>query len=418
MLILGRKNERNMKKFVTICVVFTWVVSFGCKQEKIIRDLPEGRKMLLEAGLAVESISVLKRAEEAEEVKAEPRALLLIAYSRALSKELAYLKSSNLETEYRKERTRRLNDIKSDEIEEIIQILNARKQVQDDVIQILIDKGTPVIPIILNSFLQDRYDKAYDHFGNILTQIGVKGLEELMSAIEAAETPTSVKVRLVRVLGAMGEAAAKERLEAVKKTIQDAGLEMEINVALYQIGDKEYGKVIEEGLQNSNLVARQAAARSVVMLDQPSTSKLINALKDEDDQVRRSVAIALQKHIDANAVDNLVEILTNDSGGSTKQSALNTLNHYAENKLADGLAPRLISLLIETEITDHTDRLRIAQLLNKPALIQQIEAADRADRYANLPHKLYEYYRNKEDNRLVKSELTSLLIKLEETSEE
>ena len=418
MLILGRKNERNMKKIVTICLIFTWVVSFGCKQEKIIRDLPEGRKMLLEAGLAVESISVLKRAEEAEEVKAEPRALLLIAYSHALSWESAWLKRNNLETEYHNERTRRLSDLNSDEIEEIIQILNEKKQVEKDVIQILIDKGTPVIPIILNSFIQNRYDDAYDDFAYILTQIGVKGLEEIMSAIEAAETPTSVKVRLARVLGAMGEAAAKERLEAVKKTIQDAGLEMEINVALYQIGDKEYRKAIEEGLQNSNLVARQAAARSVAMLDQPSTSKLINALKDEDDQVRRSVAIALQKHVDTNAVDNLVEILTNDSEGSTKQSALNTLNHYAENKLADGLAPRLISLLIDTEISAHEDRIRIVQLLNKPALIQQIEAADRANRYANLPHKLYEYYTNKEDNRLVKSELTSLLIKLEETSEE
>ncbi len=415
MLMLGGKNERNMKKLVTICLVLVWVVSFGCKKEKIIRDLPEGRKMLLGAGLAVEAVNVLKLAEIAEKNKSEPRALLLIAYSRALSKETPLLKSKNLETEYSNERTLRITELNADEIEEIIQILDERSLVHDDVIQILIDKGTPVIPIILDSFIQNRYTESYDVFAYILTHIGAKGLEDLLSSIEATETPTSVKVRLVRVIGNIGEADARDRLEAVKKSVQDAGLDMEINVALYQIGNKEYGKNIEEGLQNSNLVARQAAARSVVMLGQPSTSELIKALKDEDDQVRRSVVKALQKHVDPNAVDNLVEILTNDSGGSTKQSALNTLNHYVEKNIADGLAPRLISLLIDTEISDHEDRIRIAQLLNKPALIQQIEAADP---YANLPHKLYEYYTNKEDNLFVKSELTSLLNKLVEPSEE
>lgn len=403
-----------MKKLVTICLVFAWVVSFGCKQEKIIKDLPEGRKKLLGAGLAVEAIHDLKLAEIAEENKAEPRALLLIAYRHALSREIALLKSNNLETEYRNQLARRLSELNADEIEEIIQILNEGKQVQNAIIQILIDKGTPVIPEILNYLVQNRYNKAHDHFSDILTQIGSKGLEQLLSAIEAKETPTSVKVRLVRVIGNIGDAAAKDRLGAAKKTFQDVGLEMEINVALYQIGNKTYGKDIEEGLQNSNLVARQAAARSVAMLDQPSTAKLINALKDEDDQVRRSIVSALQKHVDPNAVDNLVEILTNDSSGNTKQSALNTLNHYADKKLADGLALRLITLLIDTEVSEHEDRIRIVQLLNKPALIQQIEAADP---YANLPYKLYEYFTTKEDNLLVKSELNSLLEKLPSSEE-
>lgn len=403
-----------MKKLVTICLVFAWVVSFGCKQEKIIKDLPEGRKKLLGAGLAVEAIHDLKLAEIAEENKAEPRALLLIAYRHALSREIALLKSNNLETEYRNQLARRLSELNADEIEEIIQILNEGKQVQNAIIQILIDKGTPVIPEILNYLVQNRYNKVHDHFSDILTQIGSKGLEQLLSAIEAKETPTSVKVRLVRVIGNIGDAAAKDRLGAAKKTFQDVGLEMEINVALYQIGNKTYGKDIEEGLQNSNLVARQAAARSVAMLDQPSTAKLINALKDEDDQVRRSIVLALQKHVDPNAVDNLVEILTNDSSGNTKQSALNTLNHYADKKLADGLALRLITLLIDTEVSEHEDRIRIVQLLNKPALIQQIEAADP---YANLPYKLYEYFTTKEDNLLVKSELNSLLEKLPSSEE-
>ncbi len=72
---------------------------------------------------------------------------------------------------------------------------------------------------------------------------------------------------------------------------------------------------------------------------------------------------------------------------------MNTLNQYAEKGLADGLAPRLITLLTETEITEHEDRLRIVQLLSKPAVIKQIQASNP---YDNLHPKLFEYFNTKE----------------------
>ena len=84
-----------MKKLVTIYLVLAWVVSLGCKRAQIIPELSPGRDKLLLAGLAVDAIDHLKRAEIDEKDKAEPRALLLIAYSHALSTNLTWLKSKN-----------------------------------------------------------------------------------------------------------------------------------------------------------------------------------------------------------------------------------------------------------------------------------------------------------------------------------
>lgn len=400
-----------MKKLLAICLVLIWVVSFGCKQEKIIPELSPGRDKLLGAGLAIDAIeNHLKLAEIEEENKDEPRALLLIGYSHALSTSLTWLKNNEKETEYRNERTRRLNELNTSEIEELFKVLNHGYRVQNDTIQILIDKGLPVIPLILKDLIESRYSKAHNDFVDILIQIGSKGLDQLYTAVSSPDTPVSVKIKLIRIIGDIGDPSVQDKLESLKNTVSDAGLKMEINATLYQLGNKAYQKDIEAGLSDNNVVVRRASARSVELLNQPATSKLVNALKDTDDRVRRYIAKALQKHIDPNAVDNLFDMLTNDSSGSTKQIVLNTLNQYAENGLADGLAQRLITLLTETEITDHEDRLRIVQLLSKPAVIKQIQTANP---YDNLHPKIFEYFNKKETNKMVKDELSALLVELD-----
>ena len=401
-----------MKKLLAIYLVLIWVVSFGCKQEKIIPELSPGRDKLLGAGLAIDAIeNHLKLAEIEEENKDEPRALLLIAYSHALSTNLTWLKNNEKETEYRNERTRRLKELNTSEIEELFKVLNHGYRVQKDTIQILIDKGPPVIPLILKDLIENRYSKAHDDFEVILTQIGSKGLDQLYPAVSNTDTPTSVKIKLIRIIGDIGDASAQGKLESLKDKVSDAGLKMEINAVLYQLGNKAYQKDIEAGLNDDNVLVRRAAARAVKMLNQPSTSKIADALKDSDDIVRRDAVKALQKHVYSEALDILFEMLTNNSSGSTKQVALNTLNQYAEKGLADGLASRLITLLTETDIADHEDRLRIVQLLSKPAVIKQIQAADR---YDNLPPKLFDYFDTKETNKMVKDELNALLVELDE----
>ena len=78
--ILGGKDKRNMKKSL-IVLLLIGVVSFGCKQEQVITQLEVGRSKLLNAGLAMEAVEHLERAEVEEVNKVEPRALLIIAYS-------------------------------------------------------------------------------------------------------------------------------------------------------------------------------------------------------------------------------------------------------------------------------------------------------------------------------------------------
>ncbi len=404
-----------MKKLLAICLVLIWVVSFGCKQEKIIPELSPGRDKLLGAGLAIDAIeNHLKLAEIEEENKDEPRALLLIGYSHALSTNLTWLKNNEKETEYRNERARRLKELNASEIEELFKVLNHGYRVQKDTIQILIDKGLPVIPLILKSFIENKYSDAHEDFTDILTQIGSKGIDELFTAVNSADTSIPVKDRLIRIIADIGDSSAQERLESLKNTVSDTGLKIEILSALYRLGNKAYQKDIEAGLTDNNILARQAAARSMILLNQPSTDKMIKALKDSDDSVRLAIVQALEKHTDKNAVDNLFSMLTNNSSINTKKAVVETLSHYAENGLADGLAPRLITLLISIEIPEHEDRhedrVFIVQLLNKPALIKQIQAANPLD---NLQHKLYDYYENKETNPTVNGVLNELLLELE-----
>ena len=389
-------------------------MSFGCKQEKIIPELKPGRQKLL-AGLAIEAVSHLKLAEIEEKNKDEPRALLLIAYSYALSTESTWLKSNNLEIEYRNERTRRLAELNTSEMEEIFQILNERHLFQKDVRQILIDKGVPVVPLILKNFIKNKYSDAHEDFTTILTQIGSKGIDELFIAVNDADTSIPVKDRLIRIIADIGDSSAQERLESLKNTVSDTGLKIEILSALYRLGNKAYQKDIEAGLTDNNVLARQAAARSMILLNQPSTDKMIKALTDTDDSVRLAIVQALEKHTDKNAVDTLFSMLTNDSSINTKKAVVETLNHYAENGLADGLAPRLITLLIGTEIPNHEDRVFIVQLLKKPALIKQIQAADP---YDNLQYKLSDYYENKETNPTVNGVLNELLLEFDKDEPE
>lgn len=400
-----------MKKLITICLVLLWVVSFGCK-DKIIPEISPGKEKLLQAGLAIEAIEEhLKLAEGEEEDKDEVRALLLIAYSHALSRNAAWLRSNNKETEYKNERARRLAELKSSEMREMFRVLDRRYRVQKDTKKLLIDKGTPVIPLIIISFIDNKYTNAHTDFDDILVQIGSKGLDELFTAVESADTPVLVRDRLIRIIGEIADPSAEDRLEALKNTAADAGLKMEIIAALYKLNNKAYREDIEAGLNDTNVVARRAAAKSMILFNPPSTSKLIKALKDTDDLVRISIVRALQKHVDANAVDNLVDMLTNDSSIKTKKVVVDTLNLYVEKAIVNGLAQRLIELLINTSIPNHEDRVLIIQLLNKPALIKEINESNPTD---NLQFKLDDYYRNKEKNTTVNYELNSLLLKLDE----
>lgn len=384
----------------------------GCQQKPVITQLEVGRGKLLEAGLALEAIEHLKRAEEEEVNKFEPRALLLIAYSYALLEGIAEV--HDVESQYQEERTRRVTQLSEFEIKEILKIINQRHRVQKAAIQLLIDKGEDVVPLLVDNLVSGRYQNVHRDFAQILTAIGSKGLDELMTAVTDANTPITVKVQFVRIIGDIGDSSATSGLESVMETSMNAGLKMELNAALYLLGNTKYKENIIAGLTDSNLNVRQAAAKSMAVLNEPPTAAMVTALKDSDDTVRRDIAKALQKHPHPSAIDNLIELLTSNASPNTKLIGVNTLNLYAENGIANGLAGRLIALLTNPDVVNHEDRIRIVQLLKKPPLLKQIEEADK---YDNLPSQVYDYYANKETNGMVKEVLNELLLLIPELPE-
>ena len=395
-----------MKK-VLMLLLLIGVVSFGCQQEQVITQLEVGRGKLF-AGLTLEAVGHLERAEQEEQNKVEPRALLVIAYSNALSSNAARV--HKVDVRYKSERDRRIGELGEFEMKKILQILGERHRVQKDAMQVLVDRGAPAVPLILENLVKNRYRDVHGDFIQILEQIGTAGIDTILKVAGSSETPSAVKIQLIRVIGDIGDASATSGLETLQNSTADEGLKMEINTALYLLGNEGSEQKIIEGLTDSNAVVRRAAAKSMLFLKEHPTTKMIAALEDSDDTVRRDIAIALRKYPDAGAVDGLVAILTNGSSLNTKQAAMDTLNHYVENGLADGLAGRLIELLTDPKVVNHEDRIRIVQLLKKSAVLKQVQEADEFD---NLPHKLYVFYDKTETNDMVRDELNELLNLLE-----
>ena len=403
--IPGGKDKRNMKKLLMILPLLG-VVIFGCQPEQVITQLEVGRGKLY-AGLSLEAVQHLERAVQEEQNKVEPRALLILAYSNAISTGAA--RTHNVETRYQSERARGVSELGEYEMKRILHILGERHRVQKDAIQVLIDKGAPAVPFVLEDLVKNRYRNVHSDFVQILMGIGSPAIKDILEAAGDSKTPAPVKIQLVRIVGDIGDASAAPGLEALQNATTDEGLKMEINTALYHLGNEDSEDRIVAGLGDDNPVVRRAAAKSMMYLKEHPTDKLIAALDDSDDTVRMDIALALRKYPDAGAVNGLLAILTNGSSLHTKQAAIDTLNHYAENGYADGLAGRLIVLLTDPEVIDHEDRLRIVQLLKKPALVKQIEEADQ---YDNLPHKLDVFFRETETNDMVKDALNELLLVL------
>ena len=293
--IPGGKEKRNMKKTLIILLLIG-VVSIGC-QEQVITQLEVGRSKLLDAGLTLEAVQHLERAEQEEQNKVEPRALLVIAYSNALSSGAARV--HKVDARYKSERERRIGELGEFEMKKILQILDERHRIQKDAMQILVDKGAPAVPFVLEDLVKSRYRHVHGDFIQILKDIGSPGISDILAAAGDSKTPSAVKIQLVRIVGDIGDAAASAQLETLQNSTTDEGLKMEINTALYLLGNEGSEQKIIEGLTDSNVVVRRAAAKSMAFLKAPPTTQMIAALEDSDDTVCCDIAIALRKYPDA-----------------------------------------------------------------------------------------------------------------------
>ena len=93
-----------MKKLLMIPLLLILIAASGCEQKQIITQLDVGEKKLLGAGLVIEAVENLKRAEIEEKNRTKPRALLAIAYAHGISTGMARIQSPELEAEYKREK--------------------------------------------------------------------------------------------------------------------------------------------------------------------------------------------------------------------------------------------------------------------------------------------------------------------------
>lgn len=399
-----------MKKLLMIPLFLTLVAASGCEQNQIITQLEVGEKKLLGAGLVLEAVENLKRAEIEEGNKTKPRALLAIAYAHGISTGMARIHAPELEAEYKREMNRRVAALNIAEMKVIFQVLDDRHRVQKDARQILIDRGVDVVPLILENLKKGRYSNLQADFVEMLKEIGPKAIPQIFAMIGDANTPINVKAKLVRLIGDIGDPSTVAELESMRSSGTSSGLKMEIITTLYRLGKKEYRMEIVAGLRASDVRERRAAAWAMRYLNDSPTAEIVDVLKDSDDRVRQYLVEALEKYPAKIAVHPLVNLIKSDSDNTVKNATVVALTTHAENGLGTGMAVRLIDDLKSGEVADPEDRLRLVQLLKKKAIQKQIKMSPED---MNLEWKIWDYRKSVEENDMVKDELDYLLQELE-----
>jgi HEAT repeat protein len=405
-----------MMRLLTIPMILILVATTGCNKRQVVTQLEVGRDKLLLAGLEIEAIEHLKLAEtkeaKSEIEKVEPRALLLIAYTTALSSGDAQTLRANLVDDYKKDREKRLAALNTAEMRKILDVLNERHRVQDDAMQVLIDKGSDTVPLLIESLGRTwKYARIEEVIEVMLYQIGSQGLDHMIAALKQPDTPAAVKSTLVELIGNINNPRMLPDLVSIRDNLNetDAGLIMGLNVALYKLGKKStYKPKIIAGLSHSDVAVRRAASKALSELNDSPAAQIVSVLKDSDTQVRMYAAQALQKFPTETAVNPLINILKTDSDADTKQAATRALIAHAKKGLGKSMAVRLINEL--NRINDPNDRLRVVQILKTDQLKKQIKTHPSED---NLEYNLWKYFQDEEQNDMVKDELNLLLLMLE-----
>ena len=401
-----------MKKFSTLLIFLILVISVGCTPDQPITQLEVGKNKLLLAGLTIEAVNHLERAEIEEAKtpaeKVEPRALLLIAYSHAIATGDAKTQEATipgLEARYKQARSERIEALNNTEMKKMLHLLAERHRTQDATIQILVDKGADAVPVLIEYLGTRRYMVLRPELIEMLYQIGSGGLDHLTAALSSAETSLEMKMMLTHLIGRINDTRAIPALESVQSG-SPPGLRMEINIALYNLGKQEYRTEIINGLADNDVAVRRAAAQAMLRLDNPPVDEVVTALSDSDARVRMYAGQTLEQYPTEKAIDRLVEILINDADENARDAAAKALIVHGGQDFGQGIARQLIKAL--PTVPDPKDRIRIVLVLKKPALVKQIKNAPQ-EHDDNIELDIYYYFLNDEQNDMVKEEINMLL---------
>lgn len=372
-----------MKKLTIIPLILLLFISIGCDtKQKGPTHLEVGRARLIESGNAVEAVDFLIEAEKKEDDKAEPRSLLVIAYSHALAS--GATRGQQYESEYQRQRKDRIAALNDAEMDKMIEILSKRSQVQQNGFQALVDKGADAAPILIKHLVENTYPDIQKNLTTSLIKMKSKAVDSILDSITDAATPPAAKVKLIRILGEIGDKKAIERLKAIDIDNLPATVKMELYTTLYRLGDTKYKVQILAGLTTDEVEVRRAAAKAMSNLKDVNKTSLIRKLKDDDPQVVTDIVKSLSVHKTRDAVTPLLNVLkiddTTDDGtdkfANAKKEVLNTLESYIEagGELKKGIAKELAYLIIKKEISSDNVRLQIVQFLKKPEVVKSLKA--------------------------------------------
>ncbi len=403
-----------MKKLTIIPLILLFFICIGCDTEqKGPTHLEVGKTTLIDKGNAVEAINnYLLEAEKREEDKAEPRALLVIAYSHALASGVT--KGQKFESEYERQKEQRIAALNDAEMDKMIEILRKRSQVQQNGFQVFVAKGTDAANVIIKHLVAGTYSEIHIHLTNALIEMKSNAVGPILDSITDVSTPTATKVKLIQVLGEIGDKTVIEKLKSIDLMNMSAALKMEFYTTLYRLGDSSYKSQILGGLKSDKVEVRRAAAKAMANLKNIKTASLINALRDDDPQVVINIVKALSVHKSKAAVQPLVNVLKSENKDddsneqqNVKQEVLNTLTTYvhAGGDLKRGIAKIVAELLINKEISSDNVRLRIVTFLDDPMLEKSLKALKLTE---DIYNRLYTYSQQEESD-FVRKALFDLL---------
>lgn len=403
-----------MKKLTIIPLILLFFICIGCdREQKGPTHLEVGKTTLIDKGNAVEAINnYLLEAEKREEDKAEPRALLVIAYSHALASGVT--KGQKFESEYERQKEQRIAALNDAEMDKMIEILRKRSQVQQSGFQVFVAKGTDAANVIIKHLVAGTYSEINIHLTNALIEMKSNAVGPILDSLTDASTPTATKMKLIQVLGEIGDKTVIEKLKSIDLMNMSAALKMEFYTTLYRLGDSSYKSQILDGLKSDKVEVRRAAAKAMANLKNIKTASLINALRDDDPQVVINIVKALSVHKSKDAVQPLVNVLKSENKDddsneqqNVKQEVLNTLTTYvhAGGDLKRGIAKIVAELLINKEISSDNVRLRIVTFLDDPMLEKSLKALKLTE---DIYNRLYTYSQQEESD-FVRKALFDLL---------
>ncbi len=160
-----------------------------------------------------------------------------------------------------------------------------------------------------------------------------------------------VREAAVEALGQVGSPA----VDALLKLLRDWDVRKTAILALGKIRDERVLEPLVHQLRSDEF--REDATKALVELGEPAVPRLVQALKDKDESIRKQAVLALGQIKDSSAVDPLIDMLA-DQDWFTRLTAAAALEAIGDGRGRDAIKPLL-------KDPDLVVRMRVERLLAK-----------------------------------------------------